>query len=114
MEKTIENAQITSTLLGYADRPVFTFSIGLTGQNWGCNYGERVLDEYDQDKKERLADQKAMTVIPEILKVVGVKSWEELKGQYVRVELDQSSRTITKIGHLIDDVWLDLDAFFNK
>lgn len=111
--KTIENAEITNTLLGYADRPALIFSIELKGVNWTGHYGERVLDNYDQNKNKRIPDQYAMDIIPEILKVVGVKTWEELKGKYVRVECDPSNRTINKIGHLIDDIWLDLDEFFN-
>lgn len=52
-----------------------------------------------------------MSVIPEILKVVGVRKWEDLKGKYVRVETNGLGRTVTKMGNLIDDVWLDLDDF---
>lgn len=110
---TIENAEITETLLGYADHGILTFSIGLKGKGWGVNYGNRALDGFDKKEDKRTPDQAAMRIIPEILNVVGVRKWEELKGKYVRVETNGLGRTITKIGNLIDDVWLDLDDFLN-
>lgn len=112
MEKLIENAQITNTMLGYGDRPALIFSVELTGENWRSTFGDRVLDNYDTDKKDRVPDQHAMSVIPKILKVVGVKTWEELKGQYIRVEFDQN-HNINAIGNLIKDEWLDLNKFFD-
>lgn len=112
MEKLIQNAQITNTMLGYGDRPALIFSMELKGKNWSCPFGERVLDNYDTDKKDRIPDQHAMSIIPQILKVVGVKTWEELKGQYIRVEFDQN-HNINAIGNLIKDEWLDLNKFFN-
>ncbi|RXA58454.1 hypothetical protein EQ871_17040 [Enterococcus casseliflavus] len=110
---TIENAEITGTLLGYGEHGILTFSIGLKGSGWGVNYGSRALDGYIKKEGERKPNHAAMSVIPEILKVVGVRKWEDLKGKYVRVETNGLGRTVTKIGNLIDDVWLDLDEFFN-
>lgn len=109
----IENAEITSTFLGYEDHGIFTFNIMLKGDGWGVGYGGRALDGYIEKEGERVPHQEAMSIITEILNVVGVKKWEDLKGKHVRVENNGLGRAVTKIGNLIEDKWLDLDSFFS-
>lgn len=107
-----ENAKITSTFLGYEDHGIFTFSIGLEGDGWGVGFGGIALDGYDIKKDERVPDSKAVSVLTEILKVVGVNKWEDLKGKTVRVENNGLGRPVKKIGNLIKNDWLDLEEYF--
>lgn len=110
----IENAEISSTYLGFEEHGIFTFSIGLRGDGWGVAYGGRALDGYDTEKDGRFPDSTAMSVIAEIIKVVGVRKWEDLKGKHVRVETCGPGSRIEKIGNLIENKWLDLDEFFKR
>lgn len=109
----IENAKISGTFLGYDDHGIFTFTLGLTGDGWGVGFGNRALDDYDGRKRERVPQPAALNIIPEILKVVGVDRWEELKGKHVRVETNGLGRSVTRIGNLIDNNWLALVEFFS-
>ena len=48
--------------------------------------------------------------------VVGVKKWEDLVGEYVRIEVPEAGfgSKITKVGNLIKDDWLDFEKFFDE
>lgn len=96
----IKIAQIIDTMLGYESHGIFTFYIlikfdGFTYAIGGYNY---ILLENNK-------------IIPEILKIVGVNKWEDLKGQYIRI-IDEPR--ITKIGNIIYDQWLDLETDYVK
>lgn len=110
----IENAVITNTFLGYEEHGIFTFSIGLKGDCWGVSFGNRALDGWSEKDGERCPQPKSINVLTEILSVVGVRKWEDLKGKYVRVETHGPGGRVEKIGNLIEDKWLDLDEFFKK
>lgn len=71
----MKNAKITYTKLGFGDHGEFTYDVGLdyggihqTMGGWGLNA------------------LMMGTSIQRILQVVGVRSWEELPGKYVRVK----------------------------
>ncbi|MDD2281259.1 MAG: hypothetical protein PHS80_00395 [Methanothrix sp.] len=75
VEYTLGNAIIKSTHLGFEDHGIMTFWLNLeysscTGQRAGG---------YSID------GSKGMDLITKILTIVGVKSWEELPGKYIRV-----------------------------
>lgn len=111
---TIQNALITNTFLGYEDHGILTFSLGLDGGGCYVGYGHRALDEYSEKLDKRVPADKSLACIAEVLNVVGVKKWEDLKGKHVRVESHGLGGSVTKIGHIIEDKWLDLDEFFSK
>lgn len=52
-----------------------------------------------------------MEVISKILDVVGVNSWEDLPGKYIRFEND--CWLVTKIGNIMEDKWIDFKEFFS-
>jgi hypothetical protein len=43
-----------------------------------------------------------------------VDSWEELKGKYIRVEVDGWGSGINTIGNLMKDEWFNLKEFFSE
>ena len=48
------------------------------------------------------------------MKVVGVGKWEDCKGKYIRVVSNGLGRSITKIGNIMKDEWLDIPEFFKE
>ena len=108
----IQNAIIKNTFLGF-DYPIFTFELSLDIQDGtGCCFGGYALDEFDKSKNKRIVQQKGAEAVQRILEVVGVDSWEKLKGKYVRVETKGLGSPITKIGNIMKDEWVDFLTFF--
>ncbi|GAB2023345.1 hypothetical protein RyT2_24210 [Pseudolactococcus yaeyamensis] len=112
MTNQIKNAKIVSTHLGYEEHGIFTAYIRFEGAGWGVVMGGEVLDK--PTDKGRVLGRRGAALIPEILKVVGVDTWEDLPGKYVRVEDEDLGNKVTKFGHLMDDIWLDFDSFFKQ
>lgn len=88
----IKNAKISSTFLGYEDHGILTCFIHLDYGSISQSFGGYELKYYGVD------------MISEILKVVKVESWEELRGKHVRVYIDDS-RMIRRIGNILEDIW---------
>lgn len=107
-----ENAKITSTFLGREDHGILTLYLTVGGDGWGISIGGYALDEYSKELGCRVPTAVGFKSIDEILKVVGVDSWEKLKGQHIRVENMGLGQRITNIGNLIEDKWFDFRDFF--
>lgn len=110
----ISNGEITSTFLGFDDHGILTFALVVEGDGWGVSIGSYALDEYDKKIGGRIPHPKSMSVIAEILNVVGVKKWEDLKGEFIRIEDYGPGRQVFKIGNLIENRWLDFSEFFKE
>ena len=61
---------------------------------------------------KRVGTAAGMSLIMEIMKVVDVKKWEDLPGQVIRVQADQSK--VHAIGHFMNNKWLDFSLFFEE
>lgn len=112
MTTTTENATIESTYLGIEDHGTLTFYVHLSGDGWGQGLGGCALDQYGGEEADRSGWGPGLTAIRRILEVVGVRSWEELPGKFVRVRregLGSSGPPI--LGHIIEDRWFDLKTF---
>ena len=103
------NAQIIGTRLGlHGD--ILTFNIDLDIQGgFGCSLGGYAMAMFKGDNIEERP--KSTSMIMRILDVVGVDSWEELKGQYVRVNAKHLDDKVTAIGNIMNDEWIDFDTF---
>lgn len=108
----IKNAIIESTMLGRESHGILTFYISIKSGSTCCSVGGYALDQYDRKTEKRVFSPKSMGVISEILNVVGVNSWEDLPGKYIRFESDGWGSTVTKIGNIMDDKWVDFEEFF--
>ena len=112
----IKNARITSTMLGIEDHGIMSFSLSLDYGGSGQCAGGYALDEPIKDEKghfvKRIGTAAGTKIIMEILQVVGVGSWEALKGQHIRAKSDHCR--VYAIGNLLSDNWLDFGAFFKQ
>lgn len=112
----IKNALIDGTMLGWEDHGILTFSIGLDyGDSGHQGAGLYALDEVEKDAKgkfvRRNGSAAGMQLIAELMRVVGVSKWEDLKGEHVRVKADYSK--VYAIGHLLKNDWLDFESFWS-
>lgn len=92
----IKNAKIDSTMLGYEGHGILTVEITLDygGSMQGFG-GYQLSDPHDFHRW-----------ITELIKVVGVELWENLKGKYIRVECESGwNGKIIRIGNLLEDKW---------
>lgn len=105
----ILNAKITSADIFIEDHDILTFAIGIeTSAGWSTNIGGFYLDWTDNEGK-RVPAHYTSTVVRSILETVGVRSWADLVGKYIRIDdNDRHNSTITKIAHLMRDNWIDI------
>ena len=110
MEK--KNAKIIDTFLGYEDHRILTFQIKIEFDHCCCGVGNYQLAH--TDGKKRYCYAVGLSAIAQILDVVGVDSWEDLKGEYIRV-VDEGNRLAPKIiGNLMEDKWVNLEKVFSE
>lgn len=74
--------------------------------------GGYAIDGYDKETKSRVFTAKGLEAISKILEIVGVEKWEDLKGQYIRIEDNGRGSTIDTIGNLMGDKWFNIREFF--
>lgn len=109
----IKNAKIESTMLGYEDHGIMTFALNIVfDECCHCGIGGYALDIYNKETETRIFTAKGMKAISEILKVVGVNTWEELQGKYIRIKYEGHGTTIHEIGNLMLNKWLNFKYFF--
>ena len=110
----IRNAKIDYTMFGREDHGIMTFMIGINISGGGCcGVGGYAIDGYDRETKSRKFTAKGLEAISKILEVVGVDTWEQLKGKYIRVKDNGWGSTVDEIGNLMDDKWFNLREFFS-
>lgn len=109
----IKNAKITDTMLGREDHGIFTFVIYIEIAGGACcGVGSYGLDYYDREKECRVFNEKGVEVISNILDVVGVDTWEQLHGKFIRVKDEGRGSIIEEIGNLMSDKWINIREFF--
>lgn len=112
MAVKIENAKIADTKLG-EDHGCLTANIFLERDGWGCFFGGYCLDHWCAKAGEHHSSDGYGAII-ELMKTLEVESWEELKGQYVRVESEDWGGRIIRVGHLLKNQWFSFDEYFAK
>lgn len=117
----IKNAKITDVKLYIEDHDVLTFDIFLDLGAACCAVGGYALDQAfrinetdDKWEYERLSSPAGLDCMRRIMEVVGVRSWEDLKGKYVRYEDNGWGSSVTKIGNIMKDDWIDVADFFKN
>ena len=109
---TIENALITSVDLSMADHGVLCLEMGLDGGGWGCVFGGHVIGKGYLGAKKFEGSPKGIEYIMEIMNVVGVERFNDMKGKYIRVATEGCGSTVKIIGNIIEDKWFDVTIFF--
>lgn len=99
--KEIRNAKIGTTFLGIEDHGIMTFYIGLDYGGVSQSAGGYYMD-----------NPTGMNLIYKILRLLNVESWEQLKNTPLRVESD--GQKVYRLGHLLEDKWLDFEEHFKK
>ena len=111
MSKEILNGQITSTKLG-EEHGCLTAEIFLEGDGWSVSFGGYCLDHWFNDVGAYDSSDGYGAII-ELMKTLEVDSWEQLKGQYVRVEFEGKwGGRALRIGHLTKNKWFSYDEYF--
>ena len=111
----ILNAQIKNVSIYYEDHGILTFGISVDiSDGTTCVIGGYALDEYNKNTKKRQCCAYSMDLLTRIMKVVGVSKWEDCKNKYIRVVSNGLGGSITKIGNLMKDEWLDIPDFFKE
>lgn len=110
----IVNVKITSVSLTMADHGCLTFWITLDGDGWGVNIGGYCIGHGYLGADKFDSTGLGLEAMMRIMDTVGVSRWEDLKGEYVRAEVDGWGGTVTKIGNILKDKWFDIDEFFKE
>lgn len=105
-QEKIENAIITDTYLG-VEGGYLTARIDLDGGGWCCSFGDYVLGHWDDTSKN--SSGYAAWAISELLKAIGVKSWEQLSDTYVRVKRGGWGGRIVAVGNILHDKWFSFE-----
>lgn len=93
----IRNAKIDSTFLGIEDHGILTFYIKF-------NYGY-CLQSFGGIALIGQGKSVDIKFLEDLLKVVGVDSWEKLVGKHVRVIVKNNG--VSKIGNILEDKWFE-------
>ena len=107
----ILNAKITGTKLTMEDHGCLSFWIFLEGSGWGVGYGGYCIGHGYQGADEFIAvNGDGLEAMMRIMDVVGVDTWEDLNGKFVRVKTD--GRKVDIIGNIMKDKWFNIKEFF--
>lgn len=114
MEANACNAVIDRTMLGFEDHGLLTIFLYFDYGGSGQAYGGYVLDgKPTEPHGPRTPTDLSGIAIPGLLRAVGVRSWEELKGQHVRVRREKDGfGRVTHVGHFLKDQWFSFEEAF--
>lgn len=108
----IRNTKITGTSLTMADHGCITFWVHLEGGGIGVSYGGYCIGHGYLGSDNFDGSGKGLEAMARIMNVVGVDTWEDMKGKYVRIVDPGLGGTVTKIGNILEDRWFDIREFF--
>lgn len=110
-----ENVKITNASLTMEDHGVLTFYITVEGAGIGVNLGGYCIGSGYLGAKEFSAENGGgIVAMMNIMNVVGVHKWEDLKGKYCRIKIDGWDSTVSVIGNIIENKWFDMKKFFEE
>lgn len=114
----IQNAKISNVSLGLEDHGIFTCFLSLElGGSSVIGFGGYALDSYEKDDKKRKDTSGiGLEFIRTILDTVGVEKWEDLKGKYIAVELeDDYAGPVVGIRNVLEeDKWFRPKEWFEE
>lgn len=104
-----KNARIVDTYLGIEDHGILTWRLDFDYGGAGQSFGGYTGDQPNPSTRglKRVGRAEFGTSIRALLDALGLRSWEQLKGQVVRVVA--SNMNVHKVGHIINDNWFDYD-----
>lgn len=107
----IENATIRDTMLGIEDHGILTAFVNLEGESWGQGFGGF---SHDHGAAKPVGHASLATFVRGVLDVLGVETWEKLRGVNCRVRWDDGKYNggITAIGHITKNQWFEPKSAF--
>ena len=110
----ILNAQVTDADLSMADHGSLVLWLQLNGAGWGVGYGGYGIGKGYVGASEFRGFAKGTELIMRVMDTVGVSTFKELFGKYVRVAVNFNSDggRVNIIGNIIEDKWFDIKDFF--
>lgn len=112
--REIQNATITGVTITMEDHGCLTFWLFLEGGGWGCGFGGICIGKGHLGAKHFEGSAKGLEAMMRIMDTVGVERWEALKEKYIRAEINGWGGTVTKIGHITQNKWFDINKFFEQ
>lgn len=95
------NGKIENVILAKNEDKLI-FRLLISGDNWGCNYGDfDIADKWFAGPKS----------IMDLMDVLGVVEFSEIKGQYLRVAVQNMEEPVRIIGNIISDQWFNFDDY---
>ena len=83
------NAVVLTASLELDDHGVLRATLECRGMGWG------------------VVQPVPVTRIKELFETLSIRSWDRLKGSYLRLVWDEHE-WVSKIGHIVDDTWMQL------
>lgn len=109
----ILNVKITNTSISMEDHGILTFDITVEGEGMWVNIGGYCIGVGCLGGKEFSAKSGGgLVAMMNIMNVVGVSKWEDLKGKYCRIKTEGWGSRVSVIGNIIEDKWFDIKEFF--
>ena len=96
------NAKVVSTGLGAQEGRGLHCWLHLSWEGTGGSFGGDHWDATDEPVAS------LPHFIKRVLDTVGVESWEQLPGRFIRIEHDGTK--VYRIGHIVEDRWFDPSA----
>lgn len=110
----IINMQITYVDLSMSDYGCMVLSMAMEGSGYSVVYGNHCLGHGYLGAKEFDGNEKSMPYIMNIMNVVGVERFNDMKGKYARIAFKGLGSSTKIIGNIIEDKWFDPESFFNN
>ena len=110
----ILNAQVTDADLSMADHGNLILWLSLNGAGWGVSYGGYGIGKGYVGASEFKGFVKGTELIMRVMDTIGVASFKDLIGKYVRVAVNFSDDggRVNIIGNILEDKWFDIKDFF--
>ena len=114
----IANARIVKTMLGFEKEiGVCTWYLTLETSDFYTTFGGRRIDVIDKKTGGVSGDSLGLTSLLRMLQALDVSTWEELKGQYIQVQLEidpLGACQLIAVGHFMKDQWFNVSKFYRE
>lgn len=98
----ILNGKVEKSLITKVEDKLI-FRLVISGDNWGCNYGDYDLAE---------VSFKGIDSIVAIMDTLDVEELSELNGVYLRVAAENADAPVKIVGNIIYDKWFNYDDYY--
>lgn len=105
------NARIKEARFCLNDHGWLSFEIILDG--FAESFGNRALSYRDPVTDRIEGNRAAVPLIHRLFEITDAEEWSDIEGKYVRVVIDPTTHRMKKVGHIVDNVWMDIQELVN-